>query len=134
MSSLLRLLRSLIAGCLLMAFAAPAARAGFTAVPSPGTQAPIVGFAASEGAWLIGQAGVQGARISRDHGQSWSVVALPAGPSDYPASFAGISVGADGAFYLAAVYPYASRVRHIRRCCCASTPPTARSRRSARCP
>jgi hypothetical protein len=91
-----------------MLVAAPAARAAFSAVPSPGTQAPIVGFAASKGAWIIGQAGVQGASLSRNHGQSWSAVTLPTGPSNTNASFAGISVGGDGAFYMAAAYPYAS--------------------------
>ena len=101
-------LATVVAGCLAVLPGAPAALAGFTPVASPGSTAPVVGFAASQGAWLIGQAGFHNARISHDHGQTWSDVALPVtGPFNSGPNFAGISVGPDGAFYLAGVYAYA---------------------------
>ena len=106
----IRRLRSLIAMCTLALLVTPAARADFTPVASPVAGQGIHGFAASQGAWMVGLSGsvpaVQ-ARITRDHGQSWAAVALPAGPGSSVGQFSGITVGPDGAFYVAARYPVA---------------------------
>lgn len=95
--------------CLLTVLAAPAAHADLAPVTSPGGS--VDGFAASQGAWLVGLS-VSGlkakrARISRDRGQTWSEVTLPAGTNAVGGEFSGVVVGPDRAFYFAVRYPYA---------------------------
>ncbi len=101
--------RALILGCLLTVLLAPVAHADFAPVTSPGGS--VDGFAASQGAWLIGLS-VSGqkatrAQVTRDRGQTWSEVTLPTGPNAVRGEFSGVVVGPDRAFYVAVRYPYA---------------------------
>ena len=95
--------------CLLTVLTAPAAHADLAPVTSPGGS--VDGFAASQGAWLVGLS-VSGlkakrARLSRDRGQTWSEVTLPTGTNAVGGEFSGVVVGPDRAFYVAVRYPYA---------------------------
>ena len=101
--------RALMLACLLTILAASAAHAELAPVTSPGGS--VDGFAASQGAWLVGLS-VSGlkakrARISRDRGQTWSEVTLPTGTNAVGGEFSGVVVGPDRAFYVAVRYPYA---------------------------
>ena len=101
--------RPLILACLLTVLLAPVAHADLAPVNSPG--GGVDGFAASQGAWLIGLS-VSGqkarrARVTRDRGQTWSEVTLPTGPNAVSGEFSGVVVGPDRAFYVAVRYTYA---------------------------
>ena len=98
-----------VAVCMLVVFASPVAAPGaFAPVTPPGSAQAVDGFAASQGAWLLGLSSsgsyARTARISRDRGQTWLDVALPAHPNGASGSFSGVVVGPDGAFYLALRY------------------------------